>query len=135
MCLPSKEKSKTCTDQTLPALNRLLTTTSTSAVQFCKYSGAGIQDPLLTPDYQYLVVFGRIHNGLAWAMTINNVQGLSPDRAVMDLSSPVLQDVFAYRMANVALNRIESSEGICVIGHSHFRREFYANDWQIPLYV
>ena len=65
--------------------------------------------------YQYPIV-------LAWAVTIHKVQGLSLDRAVMDLG----KNVFAHGMAYVALSRVKSLEGVCVIGLS--RSAFQKND-------
>ena len=59
---------------------------------------------------------------LAWAVTIHKVQGLSLDRAVMDLG----KNVFAHGMAYVALSRVMSLEGACVIGLS--RSAFQKND-------
>jgi ATP-dependent exoDNAse (exonuclease V) alpha subunit len=41
---------------------------------------------------------------LAWAMTIHRVQGLSMDRAVIDLGS----DVFAHGQAYVAFSRVRT---------------------------
>ena len=65
--------------------------------------------------YQYAIV-------LAWAVTIHKVQGLGLDRAVMDLG----KNVFAHGMAYVALSRVKSLEGVCVIGLS--RSAFQKND-------
>ena len=48
----------------------------------------------------------------AWAVTIHRVQGLSLDRAVMDLA----KDVFAHGQAYVALSRVKSLEPVCIIG-------------------
>ena len=64
--------------------------------------------------YQYPIV-------LAWAFTIHKVQGLSLDRAVMDLG----KNVFAHGMAYVALSRVKSLEGVRVIGD---RSTFHKND-------
>jgi ATP-dependent exoDNAse (exonuclease V) alpha subunit len=45
---------------------------------------------------------------LAWAMTIHRVQGLSMDRAVIDLDP----DIFAHGQAYVALSRVRSLAGV-----------------------
>jgi ATP-dependent DNA helicase PIF1 len=45
---------------------------------------------------------------LAWAMTIHRVQGLSMDRAVIDLGP----DIFAHGQACVALSRVRSLAGV-----------------------
>ena len=59
---------------------------------------------------------------LAWAVTIHRVQGLSLDRAVMDLE----KDVFAHGMAYVALSRVKYLEGVCIVGLT--RSAFQKND-------
>ena len=66
-------------------------------------------------QYQYHII-------LAWAVTIHKVQGLSLDRAVMDLG----KDVFAHGMAYIALSRVKSLEGVCVVGLS--KSAFQKND-------
>ena len=72
--------------------------------------------------YQYPIV-------LAWAVTIHKVQGLSLDRAVMDLG----KNVFAHGMAYVALSRVKSFEGICVNGLS--RSAFQKNDTAVQCHA
>ena len=55
--------------------------------------------------YQYPIV-------LAWAITIHRVQGLSLDRAVIDLGG----SVFAHGQAYVALSRVKSLQGVMLVG-------------------
>ena len=45
---------------------------------------------------------------LAWAVTIHKVQGLSLDKAAIDLG----QSVFAHAQAYVALGKVKSLEGV-----------------------
>jgi ATP-dependent exoDNAse (exonuclease V) alpha subunit len=49
---------------------------------------------------------------LAWAITIHRVQGLSMDRAVIDLG----RTIFAHGQAYVALSRVRSLDGVLLIG-------------------
>jgi hypothetical protein len=49
---------------------------------------------------------------LAWAITIHRVQGLSMDRAVIDLG----RTIFAHGQAYVALSRVRSLAGVLLIG-------------------
>ena len=55
--------------------------------------------------YQYPLV-------LAWGVTIHKVQGLSLDKAVMDLGS----GIFAHGQAYVALSRVRSLQGVMLVG-------------------
>ena len=49
---------------------------------------------------------------LAWAVTIHKVQGLSLDRAVMDLGT----GIFAHGQCYVALSRVRSLQGVMLVG-------------------
>ncbi len=49
---------------------------------------------------------------LAWCITIHKVQGLSLDKAVIDLG----RDVFAHGQAYVALSRVRNLEGVMLTG-------------------
>jgi Helicase len=49
---------------------------------------------------------------LAWAVTIHRVQGLSLDRAVMDLGNSIFESGQAY----VALSRVRSLQGVALLG-------------------
>ncbi|KAA6421824.1 MAG: ATP-dependent DNA helicase PIF1 [Trebouxia sp. A1-2] len=64
--------------------------------------------------YQYPLV-------LAWAVSIHRVQGVSLDRAVIDLGS----DVFAHGQAYVALSRLRTLEGVLLTALS--RESFNLN--------
>ena len=55
--------------------------------------------------YQFPIV-------LAWAVTIHKVQGLSLDRAVIDLGS----SIFAHGQAYVAVSRVKTEEGVLLVG-------------------
>ena len=55
--------------------------------------------------YQYPVV-------LAWAVTIHKVQGISLDKAVIDLGSTIFDHGHAY----VALSRVRSLQGVMLVG-------------------
>ena len=65
--------------------------------------------------YQYPIV-------LAWAVTIYKVQGLSVDKAVIDLGS----SVFAHGQAYVALSRVKSLGGVMLVGL--IKSAFHKND-------
>ena len=60
--------------------------------------------------YQYPLV-------LAWAVTIHKVQGLSLDRAVMDL----IIGIFAHGQCYVALSRVRSLQGVMLVGLARSR--------------
>ena len=49
---------------------------------------------------------------LAWAINVHEVQGLSLDRAVIDLGADILEHFQAY----VALSRVRSVDGVMLIG-------------------
>ncbi len=57
---------------------------------------------------------------LAWAITIHKSQGMSLDCAEIDLSK-----TFAYGMGYVALSRVRTLKGVCLVG---FKRESLAVD-------
>ena len=56
-------------------------------------------------QYQFPIV-------LTWAITVHRVQGLSLDKAVIDLGS----SIFAHGQAYVAFSRVRSLEGVLLIG-------------------
>ena len=65
--------------------------------------------------YQYPIT-------LAWAVSIHKVQGVSLDRAVIDLENAV----FDHGQAHVALSRVRSFEGVLLVDLS--KKAFTWND-------
>ena len=76
-------------------------------------------DPEMTAEDVWLCEIGRHTLGryqfplvLAWCITIHKVQGLSLDKAVIDLG----RNVFAHSQAYVALSRVRNIEGVMLTG-------------------
>ena len=61
----------------------------------------------------------------SWAMTIHKAQGLTLDKAVIDLGS----SVFAHGQAYVALSRLRTQEGLLLTGLS--RLAFQRTDYEV----